>query len=126
MTDKINSLCDPDIIQALYEASKAGVKIELIIRGICCLKPGVSGYTDNIRVVSIVGRFLEHSRIYIFGSDRDSKVYIASADFMTRNTVRRVEVAMPIFDEEIKSRIVTMFNLQFSDDEKSNSICYLS
>ncbi len=115
---KINSLTDKVLIEKLVEASQAGVKIELLVRGICCLKPGVSGYTDNIRVVSIVGRFLEHSRVYIFGSDNDCKVYIASADFMTRNTVRRVEVAMPIFDEEIRSRIVTMFNLQFSDDEK--------
>lgn len=115
---KINSLTDKVLIDKLVEASQAGVKIELLVRGICCLKPGISGYTDNIRVVSIVGRFLEHSRIYIFGSDKDSKVYIASADFMTRNTVRRVEVAMPILNEEIKSRIVAMFNLQFSDDEK--------
>lgn len=115
---KVNSLTDKVLIEKLVEASKAGVKVELLVRGICCLKPGVKGYTDNIRIVSIVGRFLEHSRIYIFGRGDDSKVFIASADFMTRNTIRRVEVATPIFDEEIKARILDMFHLQFSDDEK--------
>lgn len=115
---KVNSLTDKVLIEKLVEASKAGVKIELLVRGICCLKPGVEGYTDNIRIVSIVGRFLEHSRIYIFGVGDESKVYIASADFMTRNTIRRVEVATPIFDEELKARILDMFHLQFSDDEK--------
>lgn len=115
---KINSLTDKALIEKLVEASQVGVKIELIIRGICCLKPGVVGFTENIRVVSIVGRFLEHSRIYIFGSDSKRTVYIASADFMTRNTLKRVEVALPILDEDIKQRIIDMFNLQFSDDEK--------
>lgn len=115
---KINSLTDKVLIEKLVEASRAGVKIELIIRGICCIKPGVEGYTDNIRVISIVGRFLEHSRIYIFGKGDATKVYIASADFMTRNTTRRVEVAVPILDMYIKNRIIEMFNLQFSDDEK--------
>lgn len=114
---KINSLTDKTIIEKLVEASKAGVKIELIVRGICCLKPGIEGYTDNIRVVSIVGRLLEHSRIYIFGTE-ESEVYISSADFMTRNTIRRVEVATPILDKDIKSRIIDIFNLQFNDDEK--------
>ena len=115
---KINSLTDKVLIEKLVEASQAGVEIELLVRGICCIKPGVPGFTDNIRIVSIVGRFLEHSRIYIFGKNEDQKVYIASADFMTRNTIRRVEVAAPIFDLDIKKRIVDMFNLQFSDDEK--------
>lgn len=115
---KINSLTDKVLIEKLIEASRSGVKIELIVRGICCIKPGVKDFTENIRVVSIVGRFLEHSRIYIFGKDNDSKVYIASADFMTRNTIRRVEVALSIFDKDIKERIVEMFNIQFSDDEK--------
>lgn len=117
---KINSLTDKVLIEKLVEASKAGVKIELIIRGICCLKPGVKGFTENIRVVSIVGRFLEHSRIYIFGSEKgeERKVYIASADFMTRNTIRRVEVAVPICDTDVKKKIIEMFELQFSDDEK--------
>lgn len=115
---KINSLTDKVLIEKLIEASKAGVKIELIIRGICCIKPGIKDYTENIRVVSIVGRFLEHSRIYIFGKEDNSMVYIASADFMTRNTIRRVEVALSILDRDIKERIVEMFNIQFTDDEK--------
>lgn len=120
---KINSLTDKVLIKKLVEASQAGVCVELIIRGICCLKPGIKGYTDNIKVVSIVGRFLEHSRIYIFGKAEDSKVYIASADFMTRNTTRRVEVAAPILDKEVKERITDMFNLQFNDDEKGKELC---
>lgn len=115
---KINSLTDKVLIEKLIEASKSGVKIDLIVRGICCLKPGVDGYTDNIRVISIVGRFLEHSRIYIFGVGEASKVYISSADFMTRNTTRRVEVAVPILDEDIKNRVLSIFNLQLNDDEK--------
>lgn len=115
---KINSLTDKVIIEKLVEASQAGVKIELIIRGICCIKAGIKGFTENIRIISIVGRFLEHSRIYIFGANNNQKVYIASADFMTRNTVRRVEVALPILDDDIRQNIVEIFNLQFSDDEK--------
>ena len=115
---KINSLTDKVLIEKLIEASSAGVKIELIVRGICCIKPGVAGHTENIRVVSIVGRFLEHSRIYIFGTEADRKVYIASADFMTRNTIRRVEVALPILNDDIKKRVTDMFDLQFADDEK--------
>lgn len=115
---KINSLTDKKLIDKLIEASKAGVKIDLIVRGICCLRPKVKGYTDNITVVSIVGRFLEHSRIYIFGMEDEQKVYIASADFMTRNTVRRVEVATPIYNEDIKKRITDMFDIMLSDNEK--------
>ena len=95
---KINSLTDTVIISKLVEASQAGVKIEMIVRGICCLIPGVKGYTENITVISIVGRFLEHSRIYRFGTKERENVYIASADFMTRNTLRRVEVAAPVLD----------------------------
>lgn len=115
---KINSLTDKVLIEKLVEASKAGVRVELIIRGICCLKPGIPGVTENIRVISIVGRFLEHSRIYIFGKEGNRSVYIASADFMTRNTLRRVEVALPILDEDIKLRIIDMFDTQLLDDEK--------
>lgn len=119
---KINSLTDKVIIEKLVEASQAGVKIQMIVRGICCLIPGVKGYTDNIEVVSIVGRFLEHSRIYRFGTKDREKVYIASADFMTRNTVRRVEVAAPIFDNTIKERLDNMFEIMMNDDEKGKQL----
>ena len=115
---KINSLTDKFLIEKMIEASQAGVKIELIVRGICCLKPGIPGLTDNITIISIVGRFLEHSRIYRFGAGKDDKIYIASADFMTRNTVRRVEVAVPIYDEEIKKRLRDMFDIMMKDEEK--------
>lgn len=115
---KINSLTDKVIIEKLIEASKAGVKVELIVRGICCLVPGIEGKTDHITVVSVVGRFLEHSRIYRFGTGDQDKIYIASADFMTRNTVRRVEVAVPIYDEAIKQRLRHIFDTIMADDEK--------
>ena len=116
---KINSLSDRVIIEKLVEASQAGVKIELVIRGLCCLVSGVKGKTDNIRVTSIVGRFLEHSRIYIFGTKQRRKVYISSADFMTRNTVKRVEVAAPVYDPDIQDRIVNIFETMVSDDVKA-------
>lgn len=115
---KINSLTDKLIIEKLIAASQAGVTIELEVRGICCLKPGVEGYTDNIRVVSVVGRFLEHSRIYRFGRGEGQKIYIASADFMTRNTTRRVEVAAPVLDKHCQERIIHIFDLIMNDDEK--------
>lgn len=113
---KINSLSDKKIILKLVEASKNGVKVDLIIRGICCLISGVKGETENIHVRSIVGRFLEHSRIYIFGTRERSRVYISSADYMTRNTVRRVEVAVPIYDMAIKERLLGMFNVMLADN----------
>ena len=116
---KLNSLTDKRIIDKLIEASKAGVKIDMIVRGICCLVPGVSGETENIRVISIVGRFLEHSRIYIFGCGERTRYYIGSADFMTRNTVKRVEVAAPIYSEKIKQRIRGIFDLMLSDNKKA-------
>lgn len=119
---KINSLTDKVIIEKLVEASQAGVKIEMIVRGICCLIPGIKGYTENITVVSIVGRFLEHSRIYRFGMGDREKVYIASADFMTRNTVRRVEVAAPILDPELRTRLDEMFDVMMKDDEKGKQL----
>ena len=115
---KINSLTDKVLIDKLIAAGQAGVKIDLIVRGICCLKPKIAGLTDNISVISIVGRFLEHSRIYIFGNNENQKIYISSADFMTRNTTRRVEVAVTIWDEAIKIRIRNMFDLLLDDDEK--------
>ena len=112
---KINSLTDKAIIDKLIEASCAGVKVDLVVRGICCLIAGVPEATENIRVVSIVGRFLEHSRIYIFGRGERAKVYIASADFMTRNTLRRVEVASPVMDADIRARILAMFDTMLRD-----------
>lgn len=114
---KVNSLTDKKIIDKLVEASKAGVKIDMVVRGICCLKAGVEGETENIHIRSIVGRYLEHSRIYIFGPESRDKMYIASADFMTRNTLRRVEVAAPIYDEKIKDRIRNMFKVMLMDNE---------
>ena len=119
---KINSLTDKVIIMKLAEASQAGVKIEMIVRGICCLIPELKGYTENIKVVSIVGRFLEHSRIYRFGTKEREKVYIASADFMTRNTTRRVEVAAPVLDERLKERLIWMFETMMNDDEKGKRL----
>lgn len=119
---KINSLTDKDIIDKLIEASKAGVHIDLIVRGICCLKPGIEGVTDNINVISIVGRFLEHSRIYRFGTGKEEKIYISSADFMTRNTIRRVEVAAPIYDENVRNRIRHIFDTALSDNVKGKKM----
>lgn len=119
---KINSLTDKVIISKLVEASQAGVKIEMIVRGICCLIPGVKGYTENITVISIVGRFLEHSRIYRFGTKERENVYIASADFMTRNTLRRVEVAAPVLDKRLKNQLAWMFETMMKDDEKGKCL----
>lgn len=119
---KINSLTDKVIISKLVEASQAGVKIEMIVRGICCLIPGVKGYTENITVISIVWRFLEHSRIYRFGTKERENVYIASADFMTRNTLRRVEVAAPVLDERLKNQLDWMFETMMKDDEKGKCL----
>ena len=113
---KINSLTDKAIIDRLIQASQEGVSIDLIVRGICCLIPGVPGKTENIRVISIVGRFLEHSRIYIFGRGEAAKVYIGSADFMTRNTLRRVEVAAPIRDAALRDRLLSMFDTMLRDN----------
>ena len=116
---KMNSLTDKKIMEKLVEASCAGVRIDMVIRGICCLIPQVPGKTENIHVRSIVGRFLEHSRIYIFGSEGREKIYIASADFMTRNTLRRVEVAAPVYDEEIKARLLEMFRIMLKDNQQA-------
>ena len=119
---KLNSLTDKKIIDKLIEASESGVKIDMIIRGICCLIPGVEGKTENIRIISIVGRFLEHSRIYIFGSKERRKYYIASADFMTRNTVRRVEVAAPVYNDKLKTKLQEMFDVMLSDNQKARKL----
>ncbi len=116
---KMNSLTDKKIMNQLIKASRAGVKIDLIVRGICCLRSKIPGYTDNIRVISIVGRYLEHSRIYIFGKGKEEKMYLSSADLMTRNTVRRLEVAVPIYDNAIKNRIRTMFQTMLNDNVRA-------
>ncbi|MCD8045727.1 MAG: polyphosphate kinase 1 [Clostridiales bacterium] len=115
---KMNSLTDKVIIEKLIEASCAGVRIELVVRGACCLIAGVPGKTENVAIRSIVGRYLEHSRIYLFGEE-DPEVYIASADFMTRNTTRRVEVATPVFDKEIKGRVIRIFRVLMADNVKA-------
>ena len=119
---KINSLTDKVIIEKMVEASRAGVRIEMIVRGICCLIPGVKGYTEHIKIISIVGRYLEHSRIYRFGTPEREKIYIASADFMTRNTIRRVEVATPILDEQLRKKLDWMFDTMMQDDEKGKQL----
>jgi len=113
---KLNSLTDKVLMDKLIEASRAGVKTEMVIRGICCLRPGVEGFSDNITVRSIVGRYLEHSRIYIFGDGKDAVYYISSADWMTRNTLRRVEVALPVRSEEIKMQLEGIFELLQADN----------
>ena len=120
---KINSLTDKKIMDKLIEASQAGVKVEMIIRGICCLQPGIEGYTENIHVTSIVGRYLEHSRIYIFGAGEHADLYLSSADFMTRNTERRVEVAIPLYDPEIRTRVQELFGIMASDNVKARELC---
>lgn len=119
---KMNSMTDKKIMEKFVEASKAGVKIELVIRGICCLRPNVPEKTENIRIISIVGRYLEHSRIYMFGTGKEQKMYIASADLMTRNTLKRVEVAVPIYDEDIKTQISYMFSTMLSDNVQAREM----
>lgn len=116
---KLNALVEPEVIQALYKASCAGVFVDLIVRGICCLRPGVPGVSDNIRVRSIVGRFLEHSRVYYFHSNGEEKLFCASADWMDRNFFRRVEIAFPIEDPDIKRRLITDLDLFLSDNLQS-------
>lgn len=119
---KSNSLTDRAIIEKLSEASNAGVEIKMIIRGICCLLPGIPNKTDNISVISIVGRFLEHSRIYLFGKDSDIKMYISSADMMTRNTSRRVEIACPVYDKEIQQQIMHQLQTMLYDNIKGRTL----
>lgn len=118
---KLNSMTDIKIMKRLIKASQAGVKIEMAIRGICCLRPGIKGYTDNIRIISVVGRLLEHSRIYIFGANEPA-VYIASADLMTRNTEKRVEIAAPILDPELRERTIGIFNAVMSDKAQAREM----
>ena len=119
---KINSLTDKKIMDRLIRASKEGVRIDMIVRGICCLVPGIPDMTENIRIISIVGRYLEHSRVYIFGTEETQKVYIASADFMTRNTIHRVEVAAPVYDVKVRKRILDMFRIMLSDNVQARQM----
>lgn len=119
---KMNSLSSYDMVDKLYEASNAGVQIDMIVRGICCLIPGVKGMSENIKVISVVDKFLEHPRVYIFGKDENAKVYISSADWMTRNIENRVEVSCPIYDKEIKQEIIDNFNICWSDNVKARLI----
>ena len=119
---KMNSLTDRELIDKLKEAGTAGVVVHMIVRGICCLVPEIPGKTENIHVRSIVGRFLEHARVFVFGCGKEAEVYIASADWMTRNTENRVEVGCPIYDPEIRRRILAMLDLQLRDNTKARRL----
>ncbi|MEM1003378.1 MAG: phospholipase D-like domain-containing protein, partial [Bacteroidota bacterium] len=119
---KMNSISNYAMVDKLYEASRAGVKIQMIVRGICCLIPGVEGMSENIEVISIVDKFLEHTRLFIFCNNDDPKVYISSADWMTRNIDNRVEVSCPIYDEEIKKELQDIFELSWSDNIKARLV----
>ena len=119
---KMNSVTDVDFIQKVSEASNAGVKVDLIVRGICCILPGVKGYTENLRVTSIVGRYLEHPGIFLFGTGADQKIYIGSADMMTRNTEKRVEVACPVYDETIRKQLTHMLKIMLADNVKAREL----
>lgn len=119
---KMNSVTDLELIEKLQQASQAGVPVTMVVRGICCLLPGIEGQTENIRIYSIVGRFLEHSRIYVFGPDEDMEMYISSADFMTRNTERRVEIAAPVTDPALRRRVMTYFDSLLKDNQKRREL----
>lgn len=123
---KVNSLADEGIVEKLYEASNAGVKIQMIIRGICCLIPGVKGYSENITVISIVDKFLEHARVFIYGNQGNEEMYLSSADLMTRNFEHRVEVGFPVLDKEVKKEIRDIIEFQLQDNVKSRDITKLN
>jgi len=116
---KMNSLSDRKMINRLYKASQAGVKIQLIIRGINRLIPGIKGMSDNIEAISVVDKFLEHPRLFIFGPDKEAKIFLGSADFMPRNLDRRVEVTTPVYDENIKKELIDTFNISWNDNVKA-------
>jgi polyphosphate kinase len=119
---KMNSLADEQLIAKLYQASNAGVKIKMIIRGMCCLVPGVKGYSENIEIVSLIDKYLEHSRVHIYCNGGDELIYLTSADFMTRNIDTRVEVGFPIYDKKIKKEVRDIIDIQLSDNTKSREI----
>jgi polyphosphate kinase len=116
---KVNSLVEPEIIQAFYRASLAGVKVDLIVRGICCLKPGVKGLSENIEVRSIIGRFLEHTRVFYFENNKDHEVWAGSADLMKRNLLRRVEVCFPIEAKRLRQRVIEDLEIYLSDNTQA-------
>jgi polyphosphate kinase len=118
----MNSIQDPEIIEKLYEAAQDGVEVKLIIRGICCLLPGVKGLSQDIKAISIVDRYLEHSRVFIFHNDGDQRIYLSSGDWMERNLSRRIEVAFPVYDEKLKAEIIDFVNLQWKDNVKARVI----
>jgi polyphosphate kinase len=118
----MNSLVDPEVIHALYRASRAGVKIDLIVRGICCLLPGVKNVSENIRVRAVVGRFLEHSRIFYFQNSGAEDIYLGSADWMQRNLNRRVEAVFPIEDNTLKRKVMAVLDLLLRDNEKAREL----
>jgi polyphosphate kinase len=119
---KMNSLEDPEMIRLLYRASQAGVKVDLLVRGLCCLRPGVKGFSDNIRVTSIVGRFLEHSRIYYFRNGGAEDIYLGSADLMRRNLSHRVEILFPVSNTKLVRRLKDILDMQLADEKKSHSL----
>lgn len=119
---KMNSVTDVEFIEKISRASRAGLEVDLLVRGICCILPGVKGYTDHVRVTSIVGRFLEHPRIFIFGRGSSEKMYIGSADMMTRNTEKRVEVACPVYDPEVRERLNHMIHVMLEDNVKARAL----
>ena len=119
---KLNNITNYKIISKLYEASRAGVQIDMIVRGVCCLIPGVKGMSENIRVISVVDKFLEHPRVYIFENDGDPQMYISSADWMTRNIDNRVEVACPILDKDLQQELLDTFMISWNDNVKARLV----
>lgn len=119
---KMNALVDPRVIRGLYRASQAGVEIDLVVRGICCLRPGIEGVSEHIRVRSIVGRFLEHSRAFYFLNDGAEDLYLGSADWMQRNLTRRVEVVFPVEDRAVKKKVMQVLDLCLRDNDKAREL----